>query len=413
MIRRAIFVGMLVFVVCMVSGLVHSFVSGGKKKAYSAVSHEVLINGYPYHGRALFLKEDEEYFPLSELASNLGVDDFERKRKSITWDGEDRPYEKDDVLLRMNWGGPSEDFIKVSSIEEVLGLSVVMGEDGVCSISSYPSMKYEWAKVNPWIALNMGGMDSYPSTNSREAFDRHFKQGMRVFLAPISLTSDNVPVAVRSWEEFRAICGAESNASDENDSEEEGDEAAEDTEETAAAEGALDEETFLASKIYSEYTPLTYADLFGLLVKNTDMFLVVDAGELDAAAIQKTFGRLLEEVEHFDTAILGRIIPMASTKEACDAILGLREWDSLIFSLGVQSIRTSTKELVRYAVEKGIRCFSIEAGAADDYLIDALHQMGATVYWNACDDASEATVLRENKGVDGFFTNFVSPKKAQ
>ena len=390
MIRRAIFLGILVLLVFFVLGIIRMIRHNGEKKEYTAMAHSFLINGEEYEGRALLLSKDgQEYIPLSVLAERFGVEEYACKRKHLTWDGEAYTLENDDILSKMNWGGPAEDFIRVEALSEVLGYTVLSDENGVRSIDNYPSLQYAWADSNPWIMLAMGKIGTYNGTNSREAFAHNYEQGMRVFESDISLTSDNVPVACEDWKSFRRMTGLED-----------------------VDGGALDEETFLAAKIYGQYTPLSYEDIFGLLVSNTDMVLVLDVGNKDAAETKKAMQRFLKEAEQFDASIFDRIVPQVMSEEALDVLLGLHDWDSILLKLDSTSIEASTKELVRHAFEKGIRIFAVDAYADDSYFIDSVHQMGGKVYLHYIDDAALADTIRQTNGIDGFYTNSVATNEA-
>ncbi|MBQ9631449.1 MAG: hypothetical protein IJV04_00825, partial [Lachnospiraceae bacterium] len=208
MIRRAVFVGILLCLVFLVFGFIRMIRRNGEKKEYNSISHALLINGEAYRGRAFLLSQDgEEYVPVQAITERLGIEDYRKKRNTLTWNGEEYDIEKTDILENMNWGGDAEDFIRVGALSEVLGYAVVSDEDGVCSIDNRPSLHYAWADSNPWIALAMGKIGTYNGTNSREAFEHNYKQGLRVFEADISLTSDNVPVACEDWKSFRKMAG--------------------------------------------------------------------------------------------------------------------------------------------------------------------------------------------------------------
>ena len=384
--RRRIYafflMGCFIAIICMIFHIKKN----GDKKQYTAISHTVFLNGEPYGGRSFLASSNgDEFFPLSELAKALDVKDFKVSKRSIYWKGEEHPIKESDLLADMDWGGPKEDFIRVSSISEVLGLSVY-SDDGVAgSIDSYPSLKYDWADKNTWIARSMGGIDKYPYTNSKEAFNKSYKEGIRVFEADISLTSDDSPVAVADWKYFRQMCGMD---------DEDG--------------GALEEEAFLESRIYTRYTPLTYEDIFGLLTSNTDMYLVVDAHEDDPETTKKEMTRFLETAERFDASIFDRIIVQVASIECADVLSGLREWDSLVFVIRLSDEGTTVKDTVKGAMERGIRLFAIDSQADDDFLIDRIHMMGGKVFLRACDDAKQAKAIQQSKGIDGFYTSFAS-----
>ena len=389
--RKRIFAGVLLCFVFVLVLFIRTAKSNARLKHYTAVADPIMINGREYHGRAPLLSDqDVLYFPIQDLGKAFGKDEDEAKikRKKLVWGEKEYSLDEKDVLRKMKVGGAAVDFISTDAMETVLKVAVERTKDGACYMDTFPRAEDAWIKQGgQLIANSMGMIDDHVGTNSKEAFIENYKSGFRVFAADISLTSDDVPVAVKDWREFRDMAGLED------------------------SKQALAEETFRSVKLYEKYTPLGFADICKLMVAYPDMYLVISTEASDVAAVKELYLSLLDVASRFDSKILDRMVPQIYTTEMGDGILGQRSWKSAIYNFSRTDETVSEKSVLKYALDKGISCFAFDKTYSDDYMIEAIHRFGGKVFLQCYDDANSVKLLQDVKQVDGFFTNALAPKQ--
>ncbi len=386
--RKRIFAGVLLVFVVFVFLCVRSINNSARLKHYTAVANPVMINGRLYTGRAPIISDqDKLYFPLPDFAKAFGKDEVKLKRGKLLWGEKEYPIDTAEVLRKLKAGGTAVDFISSDAIEQTFKIKVNRENDGICYIDTFPSMDDAWTAHGQLIAASLGSIADYHGTNSKEAFTNSYKRGIRVFEADISMTSDNVPVVVKDWREFRKMAGLED------------------------SKQALAEETFRSVSLYDKYTPLSFADLCKLLVAYPDTYLILNTETIDADGVKTLYAALLQDAGRFDTKLMDRLIPEIYSIEMGDVVLGQNNWKSAIFNFSRTSETLSEKTIVKYALNKGIRCFASDRAYSDEYMLEAIHRFGGKMFLQYYDEMETVEALQKTKGIDGVFTNSLIPNE--
>ena len=115
----------------------------------------------------------------------------------------------------------------------------------------------------PLVAHAMGQIGDHTGTNSLEAFQNSYAAGYRLFECDLAMTSDGKVVLRHDWS-----AGLQEGV---------------DPEHIPTAE------EFQARPIYGQYTPLTFADLLGLLAVYPDVYFILDGKDTDAGSVTKQY----------------------------------------------------------------------------------------------------------------------------
>ena len=108
-------------------------------------------------------------------------------------------------------------------------------------------------KEHNYIAHAGGIIEGYPYTNSKEAVEHAIACGINYIELDLNLTSDSMLVAVHDWNEFYHMATI-----------------------TPPLSKNIDKQTFIKSKIYDKFTPLTADGIVDILKEHPELTLVTD-----------------------------------------------------------------------------------------------------------------------------------------
>lgn len=124
-------------------------------------------------------------------------------------------------------------------------------------------LDYSWSMNNPIVCHALGEIDGVKFTESREAFEKHYNQGSRVFELDFSLTSDGEPVVLHDWNHFLNRNVAEPEKAN------------------FSMKKALSKVEFEAVKILGKYTPLTLERFIQLAEQYKDAYFIISVKSVD------------------------------------------------------------------------------------------------------------------------------------
>lgn len=122
-----------------------------------------------------------------------------------------------------------------------------------------------WSANDPRICHALGEIDGVLLTECEEAFEKHYKEGFRVFELDFRLTRDGVPVVVHDWELFNH--GMISNAYTPRN--------------IFNMEHSMYYQEFSNAKVLGKYTTLTMERFVGLANKYSDARFIISAKSVD------------------------------------------------------------------------------------------------------------------------------------
>ena len=295
----------------------------------------------------------------------------------------------------------------VLTILLVLGvvLYVLLREEEYVYTSGQPmEMDYSWVEDTHSVCHAFGGIGEYTYTNSLEAFELNYAAGHRVFEVDFMLTSDNIVVAGHDWNTFYQFT---------NRTLAEGQEAT-----------PLTLEEFQASRIFGQFTPLTWMDIAKLMQEYPDIYIVTDTKHVTDPMITDTFSQFVKEAKELESglfhriksvvkgedSILDRIIPQIYNNEMYDLIYTLYPWKSVIYTLYNQTVEEFTYENVYdFVSTRNIKVITTFPARADEEFLGKIHDLEGYVYLHTFNEAEKIEPLIEQYGIQGVYTDYLTP----
>lgn len=235
------------------------------------------------------------------------------------------------------------------------------------------------------IAHACGGIDETTYTNSLEAFEASYALGMRSIEVNLVLTADEQLVCSHGWE-------------DELSSE-------------YGSEYVYTKDEFLGIKIYDKYTPLALEDVFELMKKYEDVWVITDTKETEAELVRKEFQILLETAKATDSMdVLDRMVVQLYTYEMYDIIEEIYPFPEYILTL-YQMDQPSVEDFVahcRFCKNRGIDTITMRQGWVRQQFAGIADRYEINMYVHTVNSMDRVEDLQE-LGVKGFYTDFVEP----
>lgn len=285
-------------------------------------------------------------------------------------------------------------------IFSILSCTGCGGEDSfVTADGEAVTMDYSWTEDCSAIAHAFGGIGEYTYTNSLEAFLYNYEAGHRFFEVDFILTEDNVVVAAHDWETFYEFTGR------------------------TLAEGESAKPLTLAqfqeSKVFGQFTPLTWKEIAALMQEYPDMYIVTDTKYTTEPMISTTFTQFVKEAHELEggsettepDSILDRIIPQIYNNEMYDIIYEIYPWKSVIYTLYNQTHEEFSYDNVYKFIKKhDIKVVTTFPGRADMGFVEKIHKMDGYLYLHTFNEEEKVVPLIEQFGIQGVYTDFLTPE---
>ncbi len=177
------------------------------------------------------------------------------------------------------------------------------------------------------IAHAMGKVDGISYTNSKEAMERSYALGFRIFECDFSVTSDGGLVALHSWDEWQDSMSGGMYT---------------DTRPTT--------EQFLSVKLYGEYTPMSIDDILLYMKEHADMWLVTDFCETREGEYQYAYQIIVSAAERLDCKdVLSRFIIQIYKDYMYEGIKAVYPFEHWIYTLYLEDFNGEPDKFAQYA----------------------------------------------------------------
>jgi glycerophosphoryl diester phosphodiesterase len=232
-------------------------------------------------------------------------------------------------------------------------LAIYLGERPVPRFSA----KDSWEECGWPVAHALGGIAGHVYTNSLEAFEKSYSRGFRLFEVDLLETRDGELVAAHDWSTPGRYGRRASKPSG---------------------------DSFSAGKIYGALTPLTSADVLGLLTSHRDVRLILDI----KGKFEPTLFRLVEQAKSIDERVLDRIIPQIYHQEQLETALRVHPFRSIIYTLGRS--QDHDLDVLIFVLRSGVPVITMEELRFKPGFARALRFLGAAVYVHTVNDPARA-----------------------
>lgn len=155
---------------------------------------------------------------------------------------------------------------------------------------------YSWCENNTVICHALGEIDNVLFTECKEAFEKHYNEGCRVFELDFSLTSDNMPVVIHDWNTFNDGMVKDMTV----------------TNSLYTTNKILTNDEFAQTKILGKYTTLTLDRFISLAEKYKDAYFIISTKSAAnipyGEYVQIIFSKLFQKTDEIDPEIKKRYI---------------------------------------------------------------------------------------------------------
>ncbi len=242
-----------------------------------------------------------------------------------------------------------------------------------------------WYHQNIYIAHAMGGIDGIGYTNSLEAFETAYQNGLRVFEVDFSMTSDNKIVLKHDWENLSGMIGYES--------------------------GYIPTlEEYKSIKLYEKYTTLDIYDLFELMLKYRDIYIVTDSKLAAYEEVVEQFNLLSSILKNYNLSdqkhILEHSIIQLYNDNMLNAVESVIHFDNYIYTLYQRGL-DDIEILADFCVKNKIPVITMPYSWWTEEVNNLLHKKGLKVFLHTLNDSKEVQDYL-NSGVDGIYTDFIT-----
>lgn len=243
-----------------------------------------------------------------------------------------------------------------------------------------------WYNGNGYVAHAMGGIDGIAYTNSREAFENAYNNGIRVFEVDLSTTSDDQIVLMHDWENLLGRY-----------------------EQEKGYVPTLEE--YKNTKLYGKYTTLNIDDLFRLMQEHTDIYIVTDSKLDDYNDVKEQFTMISVAMGNYSVKdrkhILSHCIVQLYNDEMLNAIESVMHFDNYIYTLYYRGC-DDLDALADFCVQHNI---SVVTMSYNEWTVERsayLHKRGLKVFLHTLNDAEQVQECLD-AGIDGIYTDFITP----
>ncbi|MFD1363698.1 phosphatidylinositol-specific phospholipase C/glycerophosphodiester phosphodiesterase family protein [Lentibacillus salinarum] len=241
--------------------------------------------------------------------------------------------------------------------------------------------EYSWTKHH-LIAHAAGGIEGNKYTNSKEAFLNSYENGYKLFEIDLSLTSDKRLVARHGWDKpFGQSFFRPSKVPEFNE--------------------------FMNDPYYNKYTPMNFKMILDLLKEYPDIYVILDGKVKSPEDTKKLYEKVNDAVKDLDQSITNRIIPQMFYKEDVE-IIRQYGFHDLLYVVGREDY--TPESLVEFCMSNDINAVSLSKNRTNKSMIDKLSKHNIKIYMYTLNKKNTMKKYFE-QGVNGFFTDFVTPEE--
>lgn len=272
--------------------------------------------------------------------------------------------------------------------KNLLTLAVVVAAVGLMASLSYGEMKKNGEKT--WegtltIAHAGGIIDEYAYSNCLDAVLLNYEKGQRVFELDFAVTSDNKLVCKHDWDYVIQDGGIPGEV--------------------------WDEQRFMSTPIFGQYTPLSFESLCQLMEENPDMWVVTDTKDTETEDVRRDFEIMVNTArECGKESVLDRIIVQIYNEEMYDTIYEVYPFKTWIYTLYqfFEGDAETFLECVRFCYGHNINGITTWNYFVTPELIQIAQEYDILYYAHTENDVENAKIMI-GQGLTGIYTDSITP----
>ena len=259
--------------------------------------------------------------------------------------------------------------------------SLLYQQQSAAAEAGWYRFEYPWLEGDQpvLIAHALGGVDGYEYTNSLEALELAYENGLRVFEADIQIV-DGQLLLLHDLERAAEMCGFESTAFSADD--------------------------YLASELYGRYTPMSWRDLLAFMQSHPDVYVVTDTKYNEQPHMSYAVAAVAAETQNYDAALLDRVIVQIYSRQMLESVMDIYPFKSVIYTLYMSA---DDEETVRsFCAGSGVGAVTMPQSRCSEEFTASLGALGVSALTHTVNDAQQGALLSES-GVSGLYTDFLTP----
>ncbi len=209
------------------------------------------------------------------------------------------------------------------------------------------------------VAHALGGLDGQRYLNCKEGFEYYYEKGVRLFEVDVLKTADGVWVCRHDWKKAMGQWEGEDKK-------------------------ILMADAFSNTPIYGQYTPLTLEDLFVLLKKYPDAYVMIDCKDYANRNYENTLADYKAYAKVARTAgaeaVLDQLIPQVYNQKMYKAMEKVHHFPTYLYSLWQEFPMKQLKKAAAYCKETGIFAVSINYKHWTKEIQEMFDEQGINVY---------------------------------
>lgn len=256
------------------------------------------------------------------------------------------------------------------------------------TITENSSAIFPWRNY-PVMAHALGAVNGQVYLNSKESFIQSYNKGFRLFEVDLQQTSDGVWVCRHNWNEPLGQW-------------------------SGGGKKVLSCKEFLSKPLYGKYTPMSLKDLFVLLKKYPDAYILFDTKKYAQRDYSMTLKDYSEYVKIAEDAgakeTLKRIIPQVYNESMYPAVASMRIFPTYLYSLWKQYSVNELIHVADFCQEKGIPAVTISQANWSKSIQQFFDTRGILLYVYTVNNINDAKTYMYG-GAAGICTDMITKEE--
>ena len=247
----------------------------------------------------------------------------------------------------------------------------------------------DWQGIN-LVAHGLGAINDIRMATSIEAFQLNYQDGYRVFEVDFTTTSDGYLVCRHLWEDPDMQTGIDENH-------------------------IPTLEVFKSTKVYDQYTPMSFSDLCLLLKEYPDAWIITDSKETNSEAIKKEFENMVKEAKEIGCEdVLNRFVLQFYDEEMYQTVTDIYPFKNSIYATYMywHGDIVSFAKICDFCYKNNIDSISMWNYYYCDEIQDMANRYGLDIYIHTINDISTGEKYL-SMGAKGIYSDFIKPNELE
>ncbi len=286
----------------------------------------------------------------------------------------------------------------ITSLLVLIMCTACISQDGVNKddFKNQGKLKYPWYDNYFVVAHAFGGIDGYDYTNTYEALVENYNKGTRVFEIDLSHTSDGELVLLHEWKQYHEVFGLGENEGWKKES----------------------SEYFLNTKIYDNYSTMTFDYLLKIMNRVPDFYIVIDSKTFTVDETKEMYDEIVSRVNSVNSKLIKRIIPQAYSEDIYDV---LTEYDFPDVILTLYAMYADSDGEKIYNIVESRKIKNVVMHMDDSWAVRVIEDVrdyasysttwtndDFNIYIHTINDFDKVDYIVYEEGFSGIYSDFIS-----